>query len=85
MCLFVRTGHPVVAATTSSRSSACELQRRHLPCQDGCRWTPTCCWRPDPATLAGVAALILVSTIAVTLKPAVRAARVDLVRVLREE
>jgi len=39
----------------------------------------------DPPTLVGVGALILVSTVAVALKPAVRAAQVDLVRVLREE
>jgi putative ABC transport system permease protein len=39
----------------------------------------------DPATLIGVGALILVCTFAVTVRPAIRAARVDLVRVLRQE
>jgi hypothetical protein len=38
----------------------------------------------DPATLAGVAALILVLAMAVSLRPA-RAARVDLSQVLRDE
>lgn len=39
----------------------------------------------DPATLATVGAAILVVTLAVSLKPALRAARVDLSQVLREE
>jgi putative ABC transport system permease protein len=39
----------------------------------------------DPATLAGVAAAILTLALAVSLRPAWRAARVDLGRVLREE
>jgi predicted permease len=39
----------------------------------------------DPATLGGVAALILVLTMVVSLRPALRAARVDLAQVLREE
>lgn len=39
----------------------------------------------DPSTLGGVAAVILVLTMVVSLRPALRAARVDLARVLREE
>jgi len=39
----------------------------------------------DPATLTTVGAAILVVTLAVSLKPALRAARVDLSQVLREE
>jgi ABC-type antimicrobial peptide transport system permease subunit len=39
----------------------------------------------DPAAFVGVAAAIFVLSIAVSLRPALRAARVDLSRVLREE
>jgi putative ABC transport system permease protein len=39
----------------------------------------------DPATLAAAAGAILVTAVAVTLRPAVRAARVDLAAVLRGE
>ncbi len=39
----------------------------------------------DPATLIAVGALILVCTLAVAVRPAIRAAQVDLVRVLRQE
>lgn len=39
----------------------------------------------DPVTLASVAVLILLVSLAISLKPALRAARVDLAQVLREE
>ena len=39
----------------------------------------------DPTTLGAVAAMILVLAVAVSARPALRAARVDLARVLREE
>jgi ABC-type antimicrobial peptide transport system permease subunit len=39
----------------------------------------------DPVTLGGVAVLILTLTLAISAGPALRASRVDLARVLKEE